>query len=86
MRNKKLLVFLILPLISSCTIASMDRIPYYELLSILIAIVACFVLALGFAMVETLNKHRSEHGGSRSKISLLFALTIGLFILLLTIA
>jgi hypothetical protein len=64
----------------------MDRIPYYELLSILIAIVACFVLALGFAMVETLTKHRLEHGGSRSKVSLIFALTIGLFILLLTIA
>ena len=84
--KRKLLILPVLLLISSCTIAGMDRIPHYELISIAIAIAACFVMALGFAMVETLSTHRLEHGGSRSKAALTFAVTMLVFIILLTVA
>jgi len=86
MKRRNLLIFPILLLVSSCTIAGMDQIHHYEIIAVLIAIAACFIMAFGFAFVEQFHRHYLETGQKRRRTWMVFAITLVVFISLLSLA
>jgi len=80
------IVLISLLAITSCTLAGMDHIAGYETIAMVVAIAACFIMALGFAVSEKMHKQYIEEGRPRWRAWMFFALILVVFIFMLTCA